>query len=132
MRLKLVKVIFYFVINFFICCNFFNHFMIKLLYYIGKIAATDELSREPAIISITISVKTLEIYHNTVYHESFVAGNFRRFRCFSYHRESFMPNNLHHRHNPWVHHEQPQMFYDEIITCHGAAKVSCYMVIYIL
>ena len=36
----------------------------------------------------------------TVYHETFVAGNFSGFRCFSYHRESFMPNNLHHRHNP--------------------------------
>ena len=36
----------------------------------------------------------------TVYHETFVAGNFHGFRCFSYHRESFMPNNFHLRHNP--------------------------------
>ena len=36
----------------------------------------------------------------TVYHETFVAGSFHGFRCFSYRRESFMPNNLHHRHNP--------------------------------
>ena len=38
-------------------------------------------------------------YRNTVYHETFVAGNFRGFCCFLYHCESFMPNNLHHRHN---------------------------------
>ena len=36
---------------------------------------------------------------NTVYHETFVAGNFCEFRCFLYHRESFIPNEIHHRHN---------------------------------
>ena len=33
---------------------------------------------------------TLSIYRMS-YHETFVAGNFRGFRCFSFHRESFMP-----------------------------------------
>ena len=48
----------------------------------------------------------------TVYHETFVAENFRGFHYFSYHRKSLMPSNLHHRHNPLVYHKQPRTFYD--------------------